>query len=134
MIKSLLHTVCHVGVVLTLLKRNREVRGSNPDRNTGCSDRESTQLLILSRQCRYNNSIMSRPLHFKSNAALCRTVLLVTVQEHFIAYCRCREAVKLFWFLLSLYSLSGTCSNIHFSLTATDGGGGGGAPHFYVLF
>jgi hypothetical protein len=36
----------------------------------------------------------------------------VTVQEHFIAYCRCRETVKLFRFLLSLYSLIETCSNV----------------------
>jgi hypothetical protein len=26
---------------------------------------------------------------------VCRTALFVTVQEHFIAYCRCREAAKL---------------------------------------
>jgi hypothetical protein len=37
--------------------------------------------------------------------------LSVTVQEHFIAYCRCREAVKLFRFLLSPYSLIGTCNS-----------------------
>jgi hypothetical protein len=39
------------------------------------------------------------------------TELFVTVQEHFIAYCKCREAVKLFRFLLSPYSLIGTCNN-----------------------
>jgi hypothetical protein len=36
--------------------------------------------------------------------------LFVTKQEHSIAYCRCREAVKLFRFLLSPYSLVGTCN------------------------
>jgi hypothetical protein len=36
----------------------------------------------------------------------------VTVQEHSIAYCRCREAVKLFRFLLSPYSLIGTCNSV----------------------
>jgi hypothetical protein len=36
---------------------------------------------------------------------VCRTALFMTVQEHYIAYCRCREAVKLFRFLLSPYSL-----------------------------
>jgi hypothetical protein len=36
----------------------------------------------------------------------------VTVQEHFIAYCRCRETVKLFRFLLSPYSLIGTCNSV----------------------
>jgi hypothetical protein len=36
----------------------------------------------------------------------------VSVQEHFIAYCRCREAVKLFRFLLSPYSLIGTCTSL----------------------
>jgi hypothetical protein len=29
----------------------------------------------------------------------------MTAQEYFIAYCRCREAVKLFRFLLPPYSL-----------------------------
>jgi hypothetical protein len=33
---------------------------------------------------------------------VCRTELFVTVQEHAIAYCSCREAVKLFRFLLSV--------------------------------
>jgi hypothetical protein len=32
------------------------------------------------------------------------------VLEHCIAYCRCREAVKLFMFLLPPYSLIGTCN------------------------
>jgi hypothetical protein len=36
---------------------------------------------------------------------VCRTALFVTVQEHFIAYCMCREAVKLFRFLLSAYKV-----------------------------
>jgi hypothetical protein len=41
-----------------------------------------------------------------------------TVQEHFIAYCSCKKAVKLFRFLLSPYSLAETCkcSELHFSL------------------
>jgi hypothetical protein len=43
---------------------------------------------------------------------MCRTALFVTVQEHSIAYCRCREAIKLFRFLLSPYSLIGTCNNV----------------------
>jgi hypothetical protein len=37
--------------------------------------------------------------------------IFVTVQEHVIAYCKCREAVKLFRFLLSLYILIGTCNS-----------------------
>jgi hypothetical protein len=36
----------------------------------------------------------------------------MTVQEHFIAYCRYREAVKPFRFLLSPYSLIGTCNSV----------------------
>jgi hypothetical protein len=36
----------------------------------------------------------------------------MAVQEHFIAYCRCREAVNLFRFLLSPYSLIGTCNSV----------------------
>jgi hypothetical protein len=44
---------------------------------------------------------------------VCRTALFVTVQEHCIAYCRCREAVKLFRFLLTPYSLTGTCNHVH---------------------
>jgi hypothetical protein len=42
---------------------------------------------------------------------VCRTALFVTVQEHFIAYCRRREAVKLFRFLLPPYSLTRTRNN-----------------------
>jgi hypothetical protein len=34
--------------------------------------------------------------------------IIVTVQGHFIAYCRCREAVKLIRLLLSPYRLTGT--------------------------
>jgi hypothetical protein len=34
----------------------------------------------------------------------------VTVQEHFIAYCRCREAANLFRFLLPPKNLIGTCN------------------------
>jgi hypothetical protein len=41
-----------------------------------------------------------------------RTASFVTVQEHFIPYCRCREAVKLFRFLLPPYSLIGTCNSV----------------------
>jgi hypothetical protein len=37
---------------------------------------------------------------------VCRTALFVTVQEHFIACCRCREVVKLFRVLLSPCSLA----------------------------
>jgi hypothetical protein len=36
----------------------------------------------------------------------------VTVQEHFIAYCRCREAVKLFRFLQSPVNLIGTYNSV----------------------
>jgi hypothetical protein len=36
----------------------------------------------------------------------------MTVQEYVIACCRCREAVKLFRFLLSPYSLIGTCNSV----------------------
>jgi hypothetical protein len=38
--------------------------------------------------------------------------IFLTLQEHFIAYCRCREAVNLFRFLLSPYSLIGTCDSV----------------------
>jgi hypothetical protein len=34
--------------------------------------------------------------------------MFVIAQEHFIAYCRLEEAVKLFQFLPSLFSLTGT--------------------------
>jgi hypothetical protein len=44
-----------------------------------------------------------------------RTAPFVTVQEHFIAYCGCREAVKLFRFLLSPYSLIGPATMCSFS-------------------
>jgi hypothetical protein len=36
----------------------------------------------------------------------------VTVQENFIAYCRCREVIKLYRFLLSPYNLIGICNNL----------------------
>jgi hypothetical protein len=45
----------------------------------------------------------------------------MTLQEHFIAYCRYTEAVKLFRFMLSLYSLIWTCSNVQ-NCTAEMGG------------
>jgi hypothetical protein len=58
----------------------------------------------------------------------------VTVQEHFIAYCRCREAVKLFWFLLSQYSLMGICK-IAFFVDQRKWRGGDGCVNFaFVLF
>jgi hypothetical protein len=41
----------------------------------------------------------------------------VSVHEHSVAYCRCREAVKLFRFLLSPYRLIGTCNSVQ-NLTA----------------
>jgi hypothetical protein len=37
---------------------------------------------------------------------------VVSVQGQFKAYCRRREAVKLFRFLLSPYSLIGTCNSV----------------------
>jgi hypothetical protein len=36
----------------------------------------------------------------------------MTTQEQFIVYCGCGEVVKLFRFLLSPYSLIGTCNNV----------------------
>jgi hypothetical protein len=44
---------------------------------------------------------------------VCRTALSMTVEEHCRDYCRYREAVKLFRFPLSPYSLVGTCSIVH---------------------
>jgi hypothetical protein len=44
---------------------------------------------------------------------MCKTALFVIVQAHFIAYCRRREAVKLFRFLLSPYRLIESFNNIH---------------------
>lgn len=41
-------------------------------------------------------------------ATLCTTAPFVTVLEHFIAYCRCNEFVKLFRLLLSQYRTMGT--------------------------
>jgi hypothetical protein len=40
------------------------------------------------------------------------TNFFMNVQEHFIAYCRCTDAVKLFRFLLSPYSLTETRNNV----------------------
>jgi hypothetical protein len=37
---------------------------------------------------------------------------LVIVQEHFVAYYNCREAVELFRFMLPPYSLVGTCNSV----------------------
>jgi hypothetical protein len=42
---------------------------------------------------------------------------LMRAQEHSVAYCRCREAMKLFMFLLSPYSLIGTYRNVQNCLT-----------------
>jgi hypothetical protein len=36
----------------------------------------------------------------------------MTALEYSIAYCRCREAVTLFRFMLSPYSLVGNCSSV----------------------
>jgi hypothetical protein len=47
------------------------------------------------------------------------TNFFVTVQEHFIAYCRCREAAKLYRFLLSPYSLMGTATMCRTALFVT---------------
>jgi hypothetical protein len=38
--------------------------------------------------------------------------LLLVIQEQFTAYCKCTEAAKLFRFLLSPYSLVGTCNSV----------------------
>jgi hypothetical protein len=38
--------------------------------------------------------------------------IFVDVRGHFIAYCRCRQAVKLFRFLLLPYCLIGTCNSV----------------------
>ena len=45
---------------------------------------------------------------------------VMTVQTHFIAYCRCGEVAKLFWFLLSPHCLVVTCkicAKLHCLLT-----------------
>jgi hypothetical protein len=59
-----------------------------------------------------NNNNNSAALVREGLATVCRTALVVTVQEHCIAYCSCREAVKLFRFLLSPYSLVETCNGV----------------------
>jgi hypothetical protein len=38
--------------------------------------------------------------------------IFCVVREYFIAYCNSREAVNLFTFLLSPYSLVGTCNSV----------------------
>jgi hypothetical protein len=38
--------------------------------------------------------------------------IFLAVQECLIAYCGCRQVVKVFRFLLLPYSLIGTCSNV----------------------
>jgi hypothetical protein len=40
------------------------------------------------------------------------TGTFVSEQSHFLAYCRCTDAVKLFGFHLSPYSLIGTSNNM----------------------
>jgi hypothetical protein len=39
-------------------------------------------------------------------------LLFMTPKEHFVVYCRCREAVQLSRFLLSPYSLIGAFNNM----------------------
>jgi hypothetical protein len=53
---------------------------------------------------RYVHKMQLQPAKYFAN--------FVTVQEQFIAYCRCRETVKLRRFLLSPYSLTGTCYSV----------------------
>jgi hypothetical protein len=43
---------------------------------------------------------------------MCKTALFVAVQEYSAVYVPRKEAVKLFMFLLSPYSLTGTCQNV----------------------
>jgi hypothetical protein len=53
--------------------------------------------------------------------------IFVTVQKHFTADCRCREAVKLLWFPLSPYRLGRTYNNVQncaFRSSAEIGAGG----------
>jgi hypothetical protein len=52
---------------------------------------------------------------------VCRTAFLVSVQEHFIAYCRCREAVKLFRFLLDVTVINPERKEDHFGDLGIDG-------------
>jgi hypothetical protein len=48
-----------------------------------------------------------------------QNISFLSVQEHIIACCMCREALKLFRFLLSVWSDRGLqhCAELHFSLT-----------------
>jgi hypothetical protein len=63
------------------------------------------------------------------NVTACDEILreiFVTVQEHFIFNCGCREAVKVFRFLLSPYSLIRTCNNVQNSHCPSEMAEGGG--------
>jgi hypothetical protein len=66
-------------------------------------------------------------------ATVCRTALFMTVQECCIAYCRCREALKLFRFLLSPYSLIGTCNSVQKLNVMLIGRLGGGAVNLCII-
>jgi hypothetical protein len=61
-------------------------------------------------------------------------VFSLTVQGHFIAYCRRREVVKLFRFLLSPCSMIETCNHmqLHFSLTGRNKVGGGELLNLFI--
>jgi hypothetical protein len=57
------------------------------------------------------------------------------LQELFTAYCRSREAVKLFTFLLSLYSVIGSCkcAELYISLMGKDWWGEGSYKFMYYV-
>jgi hypothetical protein len=42
-----------------------------------------------------------------------QNALFMTEQEHFIPHCRCKVAVKIVRFVLSVYSLTGTCNSVY---------------------
>jgi hypothetical protein len=65
---------------------------------------------------------------------MCGTALFMIGREYFIAYCRCREAVTLFWILLSPYSVTDLrqFAELHFSLT--DRGGESRSFFFFFFF
>jgi hypothetical protein len=67
--------------------------------------------VFLTTQDHYTGSRCHRTA-WRAPATVCRTAIDVAVQEHSISYCRCREAVKLFIFLPSLYSLIGISKNM----------------------
>jgi hypothetical protein len=63
------------------------------------------------------------------------TNVLVNIQEHFTAFCGCREIVKQFKFLLSPYSLIGTRSNMqNYVLCQPAELGWGGSHKFMYCF